>query len=73
MFRYLTIREKRELDTMIGNLDAAYAKCTEKREFYMIYTMLNAFRDIVMTWSCSKRMEAYEALSDWSSLNLGVR
>ena len=73
MFTYLTIREKRELDTMIGNLDTAYAKCTEKREFYMIYTMLNAFRDIVMTWPVNSFSEAYDALSDWSSKNLGVR
>lgn len=73
MFTYLSIREKRELDVMIENLDTAYLKCTEKREFYMIYTMLYAFRDIVMTWPVNSFSEAYDALCDWSSLNLGVR
>lgn len=73
MFTYLNQRETKELQTMINSLEAAYRQCTEKREFYMIYTMLNAFRDIVLTWSCSKRMEAYHALSDWTSQNLGVR
>ena len=73
MFTYLSLREKRELSTMISNLDIAYTTCTEKREFYMIFNMLQSFRDIVMTWPINSRVEAYDALSDWSSKNIGVR
>ena len=65
MFTYLTLAHKLELKTMIDSLTRASAVCEEKREFYMAFYMLNAFRDIIMTWSPNEFSEAYDRLSDW--------
>lgn len=73
MFTYLTIREKEELNKMIKSLEKANEICVEKREFYMMFTMVQAFRDIILTWPTNEFLEAYETLEDWTSENLGWR
>lgn len=64
-YRVLDLAHTRELQTMIGRLNAAYDECDARREFYLCYFLLGTFRDIIMTWPCNMFSAAYEELSRW--------
>lgn len=59
------------LTTMIQSLNEVYERCEEEREFSKVYTLLTAFRGIIMTWPLADFSLAYDELSEWQSAYMG--
>lgn len=59
------------LTTMIRTLNDCYDRCEEEREFSKVYTLIRAFRDIIMTWPIADFSLAYDELSEWQSAYMG--
>lgn len=65
--------EKRDaLRRMISQLTGTYEYCEEKeQDFRQVFTLLSAFRDIIMSWPLYEFSAAYEELSEWQQSFMG--
>ena len=68
----LTPEHRDALRRMVSQLAGTYEYCEEKeRDFRQVYTLLSAFRDIIMSWPLCEFSVAYEELSEWQQSFMG--
>lgn len=68
----LTPEHREILWTMITQLLKEYEICEENvRDFRQVYTLLSAFRDIIMSWPLYEFNAAYDELSEWQQSFMG--
>ena len=60
------------LRRMISQLSRKYEICEEdERDFREVFTLLTAFRDIIMSWPLCEFNAAYDELSEWQQSFMG--
>lgn len=60
------------LRRMVSQLTGMHERCEEKeQDFRQVFTLLSAFRDIIMSWPLYEFSAAYEELSEWQQSFMG--
>ena len=69
---HLTPEHRDALRRMVYQLVATYNRCEEnEQDFRQVYTLLSAFRDIIMSWPLYEFTAAYDELSEWQQSFMG--
>ena len=63
--RTLSDEHRATMVHMIDKLNSYYEDCEERRDFTPIYTLLDAFRDIIKPWPLGEFSVAYDELDEW--------
>lgn len=68
----LTPEHRDALRRMVSQLLTVYENCEEKeRDFKQVFTLLSAFRDIIMSWPLYEFSAAYDELGEWQQSFMG--
>lgn len=68
----LTPEHRDTLRRMVSQLLRKYEICEEdERDFREVFTLLTAFRDIIMSWPLYEFNAAYDELSEWQQSFMG--
>lgn len=62
----LTDEHRAMMFRMIYKLNAYYEDAEEHLDFSPVYTLLDAFRDIILSWPFNEYLAAYDELNEWT-------